>query len=166
MDEFKRKYSNEDTLTVALPYFWDHFDREGFSIWYAEYRFPEELSMTFMSCNLITGTIRSLCLVSLNSGWNAITLFLDCSFQFSMFYLRKSFALLGFKKYVQVLSCSSGMFQRLDKLRKNAFASVILFGANNDSCISGIWVFRGQDLAFPVSNFHVLRTLFSVYACL
>uniref|UniRef100_A0A672NP80 Eukaryotic translation elongation factor 1 gamma n=1 Tax=Sinocyclocheilus grahami TaxID=75366 RepID=A0A672NP80_SINGR len=99
MDEFKRKYSNEDTLTVALPYFWDHFDREGFSIWHSEYRFPEELTMSFMSCNLITG-----------------------------------------------------MFQRLDKLRKNAFASVILFGANNDSCITGIWVFRGQDLAFTLSD--------------
>ncbi|KAL4631508.1 elongation factor 1-gamma [Arapaima gigas] len=99
LDEFKRKYSNEDTLTVALPHFWEHFDREGFSIWYGEYRFPEELSMTFMSCNLITG-----------------------------------------------------MFQRLDKLRKNAFASVILFGTNNDSSISGIWVFRGQDLAFTLSE--------------
>lgn len=43
------------------------------------------------------------------------------------------------------------MFQRLDKLRKNAFSSVILFGSNNDSTISGIWVFRGQELAFPVS---------------
>lgn len=42
------------------------------------------------------------------------------------------------------------MFQRLDKLRKNAFASVILFGTNNSSSISGIWVFRGQELAFPV----------------
>uniref|UniRef100_A0A8C1ZUI1 Elongation factor 1-gamma-like n=2 Tax=Cyprinus carpio TaxID=7962 RepID=A0A8C1ZUI1_CYPCA len=47
---------------------------------------------------------------------------------------------------------SSGMFQRLDKLRKNAFASVILFGTNNDSCISGIWVFRGQELAFTLSE--------------
>uniref|UniRef100_A0A671PRJ5 Elongation factor 1-gamma-like n=1 Tax=Sinocyclocheilus anshuiensis TaxID=1608454 RepID=A0A671PRJ5_9TELE len=64
-----------------------------------QYRFPEELTMSFMSCNLITG-----------------------------------------------------MFQRLDKLRKNAFASVILFGANNDSCITGIWVFRGQDLAFTLSD--------------
>lgn len=44
-----------------------------------------------------------------------------------------------------------GMFQRLDKLRKNAFASVILFGTNNDSSISGVWLFRGQELAFPVS---------------
>ncbi|KAG2460439.1 EF1G factor, partial [Polypterus senegalus] len=97
LDEFKRKYSNEDTLTVALPHFWEHFDREGYSIWFGEYRFPEELAMTFMSCNLITG-----------------------------------------------------MFQRLEKLRKNAFASVILFGTNNDSSISGIWIFRGQDLAFTL----------------
>uniref|UniRef100_A0A8I3NCW4 Elongation factor 1-gamma n=2 Tax=Canis lupus familiaris TaxID=9615 RepID=A0A8I3NCW4_CANLF len=98
LDEFKRKYSNEDTLTVALPYFWEHFDKDGWSLWYAEYRFPEELTQTFMSCNLITG-----------------------------------------------------MFQRLDKLRKNAFASVILFGTNNSSSISGVWVFRGQELAFPLS---------------
>ncbi|XP_064811509.1 elongation factor 1-gamma [Oncorhynchus masou masou] len=99
MDEFKRKYSNEDTLTVALPHFWEHFDKEGYSIWYGEYKFPEELTMTFMSCNLIMG-----------------------------------------------------MFQRLDKLRKNGFASVILFGGNNDSSISGIWIFRGQDLAFTLSD--------------
>ncbi|XP_012696727.2 elongation factor 1-gamma [Clupea harengus] len=99
MDEFKRKYSNEDTLTVALPHFWEHFDREGYSIWYGEYRFPKELTQTFMSCNLI-----------------------------------------------------SGMFQRLDRLRKTAFASMILFGTNNNSTISGIWVFRGQDLAFPLSD--------------
>uniref|UniRef100_UPI00403863B6 elongation factor 1-gamma-like n=1 Tax=Callospermophilus lateralis TaxID=76772 RepID=UPI00403863B6 len=88
LDEFKRKYSNEDTLSVALPYFGEHFDKDGWSLWYAEYRFPEELTQTFMSCNLITG-----------------------------------------------------MFQRLDKLRKNAFASVILFGTNNSSSISGVWVF-------------------------
>lgn len=47
------------------------------------------------------------------------------------------------------------MFQRLDKLRKNAFASVLLFGGNNDSSISGIWVFRGQELAFTVSIWEV-----------
>lgn len=99
MDEFKRKYSNEDTLAVAIPYFWEHFDKEGWSIWYGEYRFPEELTQTFMSCNLITG-----------------------------------------------------MFQRLDKLRKTGFASVILSGSNNDSTISGIWVFRGQDLAFTLCD--------------
>uniref|UniRef100_A0A8D2ZGQ6 Eukaryotic translation elongation factor 1 gamma n=1 Tax=Scophthalmus maximus TaxID=52904 RepID=A0A8D2ZGQ6_SCOMX len=50
------------------------------------------------------------------------------------------------------LSRTQCMFQRLDKLRKNAFASVILFGTNNDSTISGIWIFRGQELAFPLSQ--------------
>ena len=40
---------------------WGHSGNEmglywaGWSIWYAEYRYPEELSQTFMSCNLITG---------------------------------------------------------------------------------------------------------------
>lgn len=55
MDEFKRVYSNEDTVTKALPYFWDKFDKENYSIWYGEYKFPEELAQVFMSCNLITG---------------------------------------------------------------------------------------------------------------
>ncbi|XP_056295229.1 elongation factor 1-gamma [Pseudoliparis swirei] len=97
MDEFKRKYSNEDTLKVAIPHFWENFDHEGYSIWYSEYKYPEELTQVFKSCNLI-----------------------------------------------------SGMFQRLEKLRKTAFASVALFGVNNSSSISGIWVFRGQELAFPL----------------
>lgn len=97
LDEFKRKFSNEDTLGVALPHFWQHFDPAGWSLWLAEYRFPQELTQVFMSCNLITG-----------------------------------------------------MFQRLDKLRKNAFASVILFGTDHDSSISGIWLFRGHELAFTL----------------
>ncbi|VDL74977.1 unnamed protein product [Nippostrongylus brasiliensis] len=98
MDNFKRVYSNEDTATKAIPYFWDNFDAEANSIWYCEYKFPTELTLTFMSCNLI-----------------------------------------------------SGMYQRLEKLKKNAFASMILFGTDNNSTISGIWVWRGQELAFPLS---------------
>lgn len=51
------------------------------------------------------------------------------------------------------MSCNliGGMFQRLDKMRKAAFASACLFGSDDDSTISGIWVWRGQDLAFQVS---------------
>lgn len=55
MDEFKRKYSNEDTLTVAIPHFWEHFDPEGYSIWYSQYKYNDELTLAFMSCNLISG---------------------------------------------------------------------------------------------------------------
>jgi len=98
LEEFKRVYSNNDTLTVALPYFWTNFDKQNYSIWYCEYKYPKELTMVFMSCNLITG-----------------------------------------------------MFQRLDKMRKNAFGSMILFGSDNNSTISGLWTWRCQDLAFPMS---------------
>jgi hypothetical protein len=59
MDGFKRVYSNEDTLTKAIPYFWENFEPENYSIWYGEYKYPEDLSLVFMSCNLITG--ESLC---------------------------------------------------------------------------------------------------------
>jgi elongation factor 1-gamma len=58
MDEFKRTYSNEDTLTVALPYFWKHFEKEFYSLWYCEYKYPEELTQTFMTSNLIGGKCR------------------------------------------------------------------------------------------------------------
>lgn len=51
------------------------------------------------------------------------------------------------------MSCNliGGMFQRLDKMRKQSFASVCLFGGDNDSTISGVWVWRGQELVFPLS---------------
>ena len=97
MDDFKRFYSN-NSEDKSVPYFWEKFDPEHYSIWYGEYKFADELTMVFMSCNLI-----------------------------------------------------SGMFQRLDRMRKNAFGSMILFGEDNKSTISGIWVWRGQELAFPVS---------------
>ncbi|KAK9885722.1 hypothetical protein WA026_012491 [Henosepilachna vigintioctopunctata] len=97
MDDFKKSYSNEDE-SVSIPYFWEKFDPENYSVWYCEYKYPEELSKVFMSCNLITG-----------------------------------------------------MFQRLDKMRKQAFASVCLFGEDNNSSISGVWVWRGHELAFPLS---------------
>ena len=44
------------------------------------------------------------------------------------------------------------MFQRLDRLRKYAFASVCVFGENNNNAISGIWIWKGQDLVFPLST--------------
>ncbi|XP_072391362.1 elongation factor 1-gamma [Diabrotica undecimpunctata] len=97
MDDFKRVYSNEEE-SKSIAYFWEKFDPENYSIWYGEYKYPEELSKVFMSCNLITG-----------------------------------------------------MQQRLDKMRKQAFASVCLFGEDNNSTISGIWVWRGQELAFTLS---------------
>lgn len=51
------------------------------------------------------------------------------------------------------------MFQRVDKLRKNAFASMCVFGEDKANNISGIWVWRGQELAFPVSTYFISMDL-------
>ena len=57
MDDWKKMYSNEDTLTKALPYFWENFDKENYSIWYCEYKYPDELALIFMTCNLVSGML-------------------------------------------------------------------------------------------------------------
>jgi elongation factor 1-gamma len=99
MDEWKKVYSNNDTKTVALPWFFENFDKENFSVWFCDYKYPEELSLIFMSCNLVTG-----------------------------------------------------MFQRLDKMRKHAFGSMCVFGEGKSTGISGLWFWRGHDLAFKLSE--------------
>merc|ERR1739844_173911 len=99
LDEFKRTYSNnKDTLGVVMPYFWEKFDKEGYSLWKAEY-IEESPKMTFMASNLV-----------------------------------------------------SGMFQRLEKLSKTAFASVCILGDDGDVSISGVWIMRGQELAFRLNE--------------
>jgi len=39
-----------------------------------------------------------------------------------------------------------GFFQRLDKLRKYGFGSMLIFGEDGNLEISGVWLFRGQDV--------------------
>ncbi|KAI4117228.1 MAG: hypothetical protein LQ345_002496 [Seirophora villosa] len=55
IDEWKRKYSNEETREVALPWFWENFNPEEYSLWRVDYKYNEELTETFMTSNLITG---------------------------------------------------------------------------------------------------------------
>ncbi|KAK7812895.1 hypothetical protein U0070_001003 [Myodes glareolus] len=60
LDEFTHNYANGDTPPVVLPYLWEHLDKDGWSLWHAEHRFPQEFTQTFMSCNLITGMFQPL----------------------------------------------------------------------------------------------------------
>lgn len=60
MDEFKRTYSNKDTETVAIPHFWEHFNKEDYSVWLAEYQYNDELKMVFMACNLVGGMFQRM----------------------------------------------------------------------------------------------------------
>lgn len=54
MDAWKRMYSNNDT-DVAMKWFWENHDPQGYSIWKADYKYNDELTQTFMSNNLIGG---------------------------------------------------------------------------------------------------------------
>jgi elongation factor 1-gamma len=54
LDAWKREYSNNDTKD-AIKWFWENFDQEGYSIWKVDYKYNDELTLTFMSNNLIGG---------------------------------------------------------------------------------------------------------------
>ncbi|PLB33576.1 putative translation elongation factor eEF-1 subunit gamma [Aspergillus candidus] len=55
LDEWKRCYSNEDTRPAALPWFWANYKPEEFSLWSVNYKYDNELKLTFMANNLIGG---------------------------------------------------------------------------------------------------------------
>lgn len=101
MDDWKRTFSNNDFTSVSLPYFWQHFDKSCYSMWFAEYKpeYAKDLTQVFMTCNLVTG-----------------------------------------------------MYQRLDRMRKHSFGVMDIFGTKNDNTIAGFWIWRGQDLAFNLSE--------------
>ena len=50
----------EDLETSVLPYLYDHFDAEEFSLWLAEYRYPKDLSVMFQSEGLIRGMFQRI----------------------------------------------------------------------------------------------------------
>ncbi|KAI5849494.1 hypothetical protein DFP73DRAFT_540751 [Morchella snyderi] len=92
LDDWKKKYSNEDTRSAALPWFWENVNFEEYSIYKVDYKYNEELTQVFMSCNLI-----------------------------------------------------GGFFNRLEASRKYLFGSASVYGANNDSVITGAFLVRGQE---------------------
>ncbi|KAI4855145.1 eEF1-gamma domain-containing protein [Aureobasidium sp. EXF-8846] len=55
LDDLKRKYSNEETREVALPWFWENVNFDEYSLWRMDYKYNDELTMTFMTSNLIGG---------------------------------------------------------------------------------------------------------------
>lgn len=60
MDEWKRCYSNNDTRPTAVDWFWKNFDSEGYALWKVDYKYNDELKMTFMSSNLVGGFFQRL----------------------------------------------------------------------------------------------------------
>jgi elongation factor 1-gamma len=62
LEDWKRAYSNMDTRGAggSLEWFYGKFDKEGFSIWRVDFKYPEELTLVFMSSNQITGFFNRL----------------------------------------------------------------------------------------------------------
>ena len=59
LDEWKRVYSNEE-VSVSIPWLWEHFDAEGFSMWFCKYKYDYETSHDFMVANGLNGWIQRL----------------------------------------------------------------------------------------------------------
>jgi elongation factor 1-gamma len=54
LDEWKRQYSNSET-PAALKWFWENVNFDEYTLWKVGYKYNDELTMTFMSNNLIGG---------------------------------------------------------------------------------------------------------------
>jgi len=61
MDEWKRMYSNNDTRTVALPWFHTNYDPTGYCLFWSKYKYNGELpAQVFMVNNLVGGYFQRL----------------------------------------------------------------------------------------------------------
>ncbi|KAL5525086.1 hypothetical protein ACEPAF_8955 [Sanghuangporus sanghuang] len=62
LEDWKRAYSNLDTRGAggSLEWFYEKFDKDGFSTWRCDFKYPEELTQTFMSSNQIGGFFNRL----------------------------------------------------------------------------------------------------------
>ncbi|RYO81745.1 hypothetical protein DL763_008483 [Monosporascus cannonballus] len=54
LDDWKRFYSNNDE-DASMKWFWENVPFSDYSIWRVEYKYNDELTLTFMSNNLIGG---------------------------------------------------------------------------------------------------------------
>jgi elongation factor 1-gamma len=59
MDDWKRFYSNNDTAK-SIPWFWENYDPQGYSLWFANYKYNEENDVLFKTLNLIGGFFQRL----------------------------------------------------------------------------------------------------------
>ncbi|KAF7966902.1 hypothetical protein HWV62_36615 [Athelia sp. TMB] len=62
LEDWKRAYSNKETRGVdgAIEWFYQNFDKEGFSVWRVNFKYNNELTQTFMSANQIGGFFNRL----------------------------------------------------------------------------------------------------------
>lgn len=62
LDEWKRLYSNTKTnfREVAVKGFWDMYDPEGYSLWFCNYKYNEENTVSFVTMNKVGGFLQRM----------------------------------------------------------------------------------------------------------
>lgn len=62
LDEWKRLYSNTKTnfREVAIKGFWDMYDPEGYSLWFCDYKYNEENTVSFVTMNKVSGFLQRM----------------------------------------------------------------------------------------------------------
>lgn len=65
LDEWKRLYSNTKTnfREVAIKGFWDMYDSEGYSLWFCDYKYNDENTVSFVTLNKVSGFLQRMDLV-------------------------------------------------------------------------------------------------------
>jgi len=58
MDAWKVQYSNTKPLSKAMDWFWENLDKEGYSIYFCDYKYNEDNTMLFMTCNAVGGFLQ------------------------------------------------------------------------------------------------------------
>ncbi|KAJ7607544.1 elongation factor 1-gamma [Roridomyces roridus] len=62
LEDWKRAYSNKETRGPggALEWFYENYDKTGFSVWRVDFKYPSELTQIFMSNNQVGGFFNRL----------------------------------------------------------------------------------------------------------
>jgi len=60
LDAWKREYSNAPggDCYATMPYFWQNFDANGYSLFIQKYKYNEELSVSYKVSNLVGGFVQ------------------------------------------------------------------------------------------------------------
>jgi len=60
LDDWKRAYSNSSNYAETFQAFWANLDREGYCIYFCDYKYNEELTKPLFACNLVGGFLQRL----------------------------------------------------------------------------------------------------------
>ncbi|GLT85753.1 hypothetical protein SLE2022_039310 [Rubroshorea leprosula] len=62
LDDWKRLYSNTKTnfREVAIKGFWDMYDPDGYSLWFCDYKYNDENTVSFVTLNKVSGFLQRM----------------------------------------------------------------------------------------------------------